>query len=58
MVRCKVTATVFVGRFPSPKINRTVKVLMAEDPVAILGSSVALVTINLQMCRQAQHIIA
>ena len=42
MVRCKVTVTVFVGRFPSPKINRTVKVLMAEDPVAILGGSIAL----------------
>ena len=58
MVRCKVIVTVFGDLFPSPKIERKVKILMAEDPVAILGSSVALVTINLQVCRQAQHIIA
>jgi hypothetical protein len=42
MVRCKVIVTEFGDLFPSPKIERTVKVLMAEDPVAILGGSIAL----------------
>ena len=42
MVRCKVIVTVFGDLFPSPKIERKVKILMAEDPVAILGGSVAL----------------
>ena len=42
MVRSKVIATVFGDLLPSPKIERTVKVLMAEDPVAILGGSIAL----------------
>ena len=42
MVSCKVTVTVFGDLFPSPKIERKVKILMAEDPVAILGGSVAL----------------
>ena len=42
MVRSKVIATVFGDLLPSPKIERTVKVLMAEDPVAILGGSISL----------------
>ena len=42
MVRCKVIVTVFGDLFPSPKIERTVRVLMAEETIAFRGGSIPL----------------
>ena len=36
IVNCEVTVAVFDDLFRSPKVERTVKVLMAEDPTAKL----------------------
>ena len=35
MVNCKVTVAVFGDLFPSPKVERTIEALMAEEPVAL-----------------------
>jgi hypothetical protein len=42
MVHCKVTVAVFVDLFPSPKLEHTIEVLMAEDPVAFWVGSISL----------------